>query len=339
MFLGPSGDMRGKMFINYRREGTAETAGRLYDRMAQAFGHKNLFVDLAGADLKERVKNQVPMCQVLLTVIGPSWLDAKDEAGRRRIDSPDDFVAVEIAAAVAHNIPVIPVLVDGAHLPQVSELPHALEPLARCEAVEVRRLDFDRDAEALVERVRKADNKAFGHAAWRAPTWAGAAVAAVLILIGMGTYTFVQQIFGQGVQQADQWQEQHRAVEAENSRKAEEAEKQQLAAEQERQARAAAEAEANRKAEETEKRRLTAEQERRVRAAEAAEAREAEIRRLAAEQERRARAAAEAEANRKVEEAEKQRLAAEQERQARAEAEANHKAEEQQPVAALETEE
>ena len=43
--------MRGKIFINYRREGTAETAGRLYDRVAQAFGHKNLFVDLAGADL------------------------------------------------------------------------------------------------------------------------------------------------------------------------------------------------------------------------------------------------------------------------------------------------
>jgi len=43
--------MRDKIFINYRREGTAETAGQLYDRITQAFGHKNLFVDLAGADL------------------------------------------------------------------------------------------------------------------------------------------------------------------------------------------------------------------------------------------------------------------------------------------------
>ena len=213
--------MRGKVFINYRREGTTETAGRLYDRMAQAFGHKNLFVDFVGADLKERLKNQVPMCQAFLTVIGPSWLDAKDEAGRRRIDRPDDFVAVEIAAALAHDIPVIPVLVDGARMPQVSELPDSLEPLARCEAVEVRRLDFDRDAETLVERVRKADNKAFGHGPWRAPTWAGAAVAAVLILIGMGTYVFIQHILGQGVQQADLWQEQQKAVEAEHSRKAE----------------------------------------------------------------------------------------------------------------------
>src|SRR5262252_5480346 len=115
--------MRGKIFINYRREGTTETAGRLYDRLAQAFGHENLFVDFLGVDLKARLKYQVPMCQAFLTVIGPSWLDAKDEAGRRRIHNPDDFVAVEIAAALSHNVPVIPVLVDGAQMPQVSELP------------------------------------------------------------------------------------------------------------------------------------------------------------------------------------------------------------------------
>src|SRR6516162_7009576 len=84
--------MRNKIFINYRREGTTETAGRLYDQMAQAFGHENLFVDFLGADLKARLTNQVPMCQAFLTVIGPSWLDAKDEAGRRRIHSRDDFV-------------------------------------------------------------------------------------------------------------------------------------------------------------------------------------------------------------------------------------------------------
>ena len=75
-------------------------------------------MDFVGVDLKARLKNQVTMCQAFLTVIGPSWLDAKDEAGRRQIHSPDDFVAVEIVAALAHNIPVIPVLVDGAPMPR-----------------------------------------------------------------------------------------------------------------------------------------------------------------------------------------------------------------------------
>src|SRR6516162_4751310 len=168
--------MRGKIFINYRREGTIETAGRLYDRIAQAFGHENLFVDILGVDLKALLNNQVPMCQAFLTVIGPSWLDAKDEAGRHRIKSPDDFVTAEIAAALTHNIPIIPVLVDGAHMPLMSELPNSLEPLARRQAVEVRKLHFDRDTDALVGRVGEAlDNKAFGHARGRARTWEGAA--------------------------------------------------------------------------------------------------------------------------------------------------------------------
>src|SRR5215468_9676011 len=197
--------MRGKIFINYRREGTAETAGRLYDQMEQVFGHENLFVDFLGADLKARLTNQVPMCQAFLTVIGPSWLDAKDETGRHRIHSPDDFVAVEIAAALAHNIPVIPILVDGAHMPLMSELPESLEPLARRQPVEVRRLHFDRDAAALVERVCKLLDKkeAFGQVRWRARTLAGAALAAMLILIGASTYMFIQHIL-----QADvNWQE------------------------------------------------------------------------------------------------------------------------------------
>jgi len=51
--------MRGKIFINYRREGTTETAGRLYDRIAQAFGHENLFVDFVGIDLKARLSNVI----------------------------------------------------------------------------------------------------------------------------------------------------------------------------------------------------------------------------------------------------------------------------------------
>src|SRR5262249_13600801 len=238
--------MRGKIFINYRREGTTETAGRLYDRMAQAFGHENLFVDFLGVDLKARLNNQVPMCQAFLTVIGPSWLGAKDEAGRHRIHSPDDFVAVEIVAALAHNIPVIPVLVDAAHMPLMSELPDSLESLARCQPVEVRRLHFDRDVAALVERVRDAlDKKTFGNARWRARTLAGA-LAAMLILIGASTYIVIQQIL-----QADlKWQEERRAAEAETNRKAEEVG---------RQARAAAEAEISRKVEEAEKQRLAAE--------------------------------------------------------------------------------
>ena len=213
----------------------------------------------SGSDLKGRLNNQVAACQAFLTVIGPSWLDAKDETARPRINRPDDFIAVEIATALAHNIPVIPVLVDGARMPSVSELPEFLKPLARCQAVEVRRLDFDRDAEALVERIRGAlSNKAIGHTGWRVRMLASATAVAV-ILIGIGSYTLVQHILVQRVQQAKLKGRKRAGPRGGANRKVEEAEKQRLAAAQEeRQARATAEAEAKRKSEEAEQQRITA---------------------------------------------------------------------------------
>ena len=72
---------------------------------------------------------QIAQCDAFLAIIGPNWLHAKDESGGRRIDNPDDFVAIEIAAAFGRNIPVIPVLIDGARMPKATELPEAHDAL------------------------------------------------------------------------------------------------------------------------------------------------------------------------------------------------------------------
>ncbi|MGB7656844.1 MAG: toll/interleukin-1 receptor domain-containing protein, partial [Pseudolabrys sp.] len=150
----------GAIFINYRREDSISTAGRLYDRLSQTFGRKNIFMDVdhipAGVDFVTHLNSQVAACNIILVVIGPHWLEAKDENGGRRLDSPDDFVVIEIATALAREIRVIPVLVDGASMPKAGELPDPLKALARRQAVEVRQLHFGRDAEALVERVNEA---------------------------------------------------------------------------------------------------------------------------------------------------------------------------------------
>src|SRR5262245_44585530 len=106
--------MAGKIFINYRREDSIGTAGRLHDRLAHTFGRDNLFMDVdhipAGVDFVEYLNSQVAQCGVFLAVIGPNWLNAKDNRGRRRFDNPDDYVTIEIAAALARKIRVIPVL-------------------------------------------------------------------------------------------------------------------------------------------------------------------------------------------------------------------------------------
>jgi len=152
--------MAGKIFINYRRDDSMSAAGRLHDRLAQTFGRNNLFMDVdhipAGVDFVDYLNSQVAACDVFLAVIGPNWLNAKDDRGRRRFENPDDFVTIEIAAALARNIRVIPVLVDGARTPKADKLPNSVEPLVRRHAVEVRNTQFGRDAEALANKIREA---------------------------------------------------------------------------------------------------------------------------------------------------------------------------------------
>ena len=230
--------MTDKIFINYRREDSIGTAGRLHDRLAQAFGQKNLFMDVdsipAGVDFVADLNSQVAACRVFLAVIGPNWLNAKDESGGRRLDNPDDFVAIEIAAALARDIRVIPVLVDDARMPKADKLPDPIKPLVRRNAVEVRNSQFGRDAETLITRMREAlGEKAVGLGRRRVRAIAGVAAVALLLLIGWGGYTFIQHILTTVEQTAEQREaefkaEQERwakeAAAAEEKRKAEQAE-------------------------------------------------------------------------------------------------------------------
>ena len=152
--------MAGKIFINYRREDSIATAGRLADRLAETFGRDNLFMDVdnipVGINFDEYLKSEVAACDVVLSVIGPNWLNAKDEANQRRLDKPDDFVAIELAAALARNILVVPVLVDGTRMPKASELPDSLKPFALRNAIQVRNTNFGSDAEQLITKMREA---------------------------------------------------------------------------------------------------------------------------------------------------------------------------------------
>ena len=122
--------MGGTIFVNYCRDDSPGTAGRLRDRLADAFGPDSLFMDVdnipAGVDFAGHLSAQVAACDVFLAIVGPNWLNATGETGGRRIDDPDDFVRIEIAAALTRNIRVIPVTIDGARLPKADELPFLL---------------------------------------------------------------------------------------------------------------------------------------------------------------------------------------------------------------------
>lgn len=157
----------GGIFVSYRRLETSHLAGRLYDRLAAKFGEDQVFIDVdaiaPGVDFAEEIFRAVAACQVLLALIGPVWLTAVDERGRRRLDDPDDLVRLEIEAALDRNVRVIPILVEGAGMPTRDDLPASLAGLARRNALAIRHVTFQSDVERLmasIERVLTASGAA-----------------------------------------------------------------------------------------------------------------------------------------------------------------------------------
>jgi hypothetical protein len=143
--------MAQRIFISYRRDDSRGYAGRLQGDLSRRYTEEHVFRDVEippGADFGEYITGLVDKCNVVLAIIGPRWLDARDREGERRIDDPDDWVRLEIERALARDgVEVIPVLVDGARLPPREELPPSLLGLRRRNAFELSdsRWDYDLD--------------------------------------------------------------------------------------------------------------------------------------------------------------------------------------------------
>ncbi|WP_454457098.1 toll/interleukin-1 receptor domain-containing protein [Thauera phenylacetica] len=127
-----------KVFVSYRRDDSAGFAGRLTDALERRFGVDSVFRDVddiaVGADFGVVIEQALQQVQAVLVVIGPRWLDARDERGRR-LDDPGDYVRREVELALASGKPVIPVLVGGATMPAAEALPPTLRGLANRNAL------------------------------------------------------------------------------------------------------------------------------------------------------------------------------------------------------------
>ncbi len=147
-----------KIFINYRRADTQAMARLIHNSLRQAFGRNNVFMDVdnirAGEKFADHLNAQVEKCDIFLSLIGPNWLDARDEDGTRRLDNPNDYVRREIAAALPRKIRSVPILLDGTKLPKEAQLPDDLKSLASYHAFEIRNSQFPRDMRALIEDLR-----------------------------------------------------------------------------------------------------------------------------------------------------------------------------------------
>lgn len=143
------------IFISYRREDSAEEAHRLNRELSSRFGDDNVFIDIEdialGENFAQVIDEGVGFCDGLVAVIGPDWLACTDAAGRRRIDDPQDWVRLEISAALSRELKIFPVLVRGAAMPDARHLPANLAPMAQHQALSLRTDRFIEDTDRLAQ--------------------------------------------------------------------------------------------------------------------------------------------------------------------------------------------
>jgi hypothetical protein len=155
----------GKVFISYRREDAAGYARAIYEELTERFTADRIFMDVdaiePGLPFDEVIRNAVGQCEALLVLIGARWL-APQPDGKTRLEDERDFVRLEIAAALARNIRVIPVLLDGTPMPKEAELPEALRGLVWRNAIEVSNTRFTSDVDRLAQVLAKGNRSLSG---------------------------------------------------------------------------------------------------------------------------------------------------------------------------------
>jgi len=104
-----------------------------------------------GQCFAEVLRHTLDECRVLIVLIGPDWLNARDEDGSLRLADEDDFVRLEVQSALQRGMEIIPVLVDRASMPKPEELPPALASLAGRQAIEISDSRFHQDVDRLLK--------------------------------------------------------------------------------------------------------------------------------------------------------------------------------------------
>lgn len=155
------------IFISYRRSDSQDVTGRIYDRLIAKYERRQVFKDVdnipLGVSFPAHLKQVLGKAGIALVIIGPTWTTATNADGQRRLDDPDDFVRVEVETALNANMPVIPILVSNASMPQASDLPPSMQKLLLRNGMAVRPdPDFHNDVDRLIagiEHLQKLKNR------------------------------------------------------------------------------------------------------------------------------------------------------------------------------------
>ena len=142
------------IFISYRRSDSDVAAGRLAGDLSAIFGRAAIFRDVdtlkPGENYMTALDRALDSCGALIAMIGPRWSNITDEAGRRRLDDPSDWVRAEVRRALERDVSVIPVLIAST-MPRDADTPVDLKPLLQRQAMEISDRHWSQDVELLAE--------------------------------------------------------------------------------------------------------------------------------------------------------------------------------------------
>jgi hypothetical protein len=143
------------IFLSYRRADAGGWAGRLVDSLHRALPRTDIFMDVdnipPGVPFAEFIAREVGRCDALLVLIGPHWSAPEN---LHRLAQEEDFVRLEIAAALKRDIRVIPTRVGDAPLPQKDELPEAIRGLLARQDFVVSDRSWDDDCKRLAQHLK-----------------------------------------------------------------------------------------------------------------------------------------------------------------------------------------
>jgi hypothetical protein len=163
-----------KLFISYRREDSDSVAHRIADSLKAHFGRSSVVIDVdnipLGADFRKHLTGALDQSDVVLAIIGESWLTISENlTGQRRIDAPNDYVRFELKSALDNRVPVIPLLIGQTMMPLEQSLPEEIKELAYRQAAQV---DPGKDFHLYMDRIIKQLEDLLAHRKACAPSTA-----------------------------------------------------------------------------------------------------------------------------------------------------------------------
>jgi hypothetical protein len=177
-----------KIAISYRRADSRAIVGRIFDRLAEHFGEKEIFIDIDnipyGIDFRDHVEGILRQVQILIVVVGVQWLGPSKSGGAPRIFDEADPVRIELQTALSSSVRIIPVLVEEATMPQVSELPASLKQFSFRNAL---RVDSGVDFKIHITRLIGALEEILAELGFSAPTTAQVTATAMEVEHFMGS--------------------------------------------------------------------------------------------------------------------------------------------------------